>query len=122
MSFNPSVLNCTNNVLTSPLSRTQIIPCLKTRTALVEWQSHPLVKLRGAISKHKARDWLRQSQDKVSITMDVCGARYLWIPQEQYIDVVSLTINGEVCTDVMVCVGRLHVYLRGSAADMELSR
>lgn len=36
--------------------------------------------------------------------MDVCGTRYLWIPQEQYINVVSLTINGEVCTDVMVCV------------------
>ncbi|KAK0203600.1 hypothetical protein DFS33DRAFT_813659 [Desarmillaria ectypa] len=111
-SFNPSMLNCTvigpqqcpyfNFVTDSNMPTYTVLKDAKDRSiALVEWQSHPLVELRGVVSKQKVRDWLQLSQDKTSRTMDVRGTRYLWIPREQYINVVSSAINGNVCTDVM---------------------
>ncbi|KAK0237487.1 hypothetical protein EDD85DRAFT_769965, partial [Armillaria nabsnona] len=53
---------------------------LKDRsTVLVEWQSYPLVELRGVISKQKARDWLRLSQDKASVFITKISCRTLII-------------------------------------------
>ncbi|KAK0495941.1 hypothetical protein EDD18DRAFT_1075028 [Armillaria luteobubalina] len=122
-SFNPSVLNCTIigpqqrpyfTFITDPNMPTYtVLKDAKGRsTALVEWQSHPLVELRGVISKQKAGDWLRLSQDKASRTMDVCGTRYLWIPQEQYINSPRLLAR--------ICRGHGTITLDIAAEAMQL--
>ncbi|KAK0452353.1 hypothetical protein EV421DRAFT_1768465 [Armillaria borealis] len=87
-------------------------------TALVEWQSHPLVELRGVISKQKAGDWLRLSQDKASRTMDVCGTRYLWIPQEQYINLYSSGSSPRLLA--RICRGHGTITLDIAAEAMQL--
>ncbi|PBK79922.1 hypothetical protein ARMGADRAFT_950281 [Armillaria gallica] len=128
-SFNPSVLNCTVigpqqrpyfTFITDPNMPTYtVLKDAKGRsTALVEWQSHPLVELRGVISKQKARDWLRLSQDKASRTMDVCGTRYLWIPQEQYINLYSSGSSPRLLA--RICRGHGTITLDIAAEAMQL--
>ncbi|KAF9027009.1 hypothetical protein BDZ89DRAFT_1015895 [Hymenopellis radicata] len=99
-SFNPSVLNCTVigpqqmtyfTIVTDPQMPTYtVIKDAKSRNiGLMEWQASPLVELRGVLSKQKVKHWLKLSHDKASRTMDVRGTRYLWAPQEQYINLYS---------------------------------
>ncbi|KAJ7104400.1 hypothetical protein B0H15DRAFT_766916 [Mycena belliarum] len=40
--------------------------------ALVEWQAHPRVEVRGAVAKQETRDWLRLSSDQT------CASSFLW--------------------------------------------
>ncbi|EEB88319.1 hypothetical protein MPER_13903, partial [Moniliophthora perniciosa FA553] len=52
--------------------------------ALVEWQAHPLVEIRGVMSKQYVRDWLKLSSDKRNMT--ISGKRYFWSPDDKYIN------------------------------------
>jgi hypothetical protein len=38
-----------------------------TGLALVEWQDHPLVEVRGEFMKQSVRGWLKLSEDKTSV-------------------------------------------------------
>jgi len=38
-----------------------------TGLALVEWQDHPLVEVRGDLIKQGVRGWLKLSEDKTSV-------------------------------------------------------
>ncbi|KAG7448707.1 uncharacterized protein BT62DRAFT_965229 [Guyanagaster necrorhizus] len=128
-SFNPSVLNCTvigpqqrpffAFITDSNMPTYTVLKDAKDRNiALVEWQPHPLVELRGVISKQKVKDWLRLSQDKASRTMDVCGTRYLWIPREQYINLYSSGSSSRLLA--RICRGHGTITLDIAAEAMQL--
>ncbi|KAJ7667154.1 hypothetical protein B0H17DRAFT_1251948 [Mycena rosella] len=57
--------------------------------ALVEWQAHPRVEIRGAVAKQETREWLRISRDQTYRTMTIRGAQYTWAPDNQYINLCS---------------------------------
>ncbi|KAJ7512978.1 hypothetical protein B0H11DRAFT_1843415 [Mycena galericulata] len=57
--------------------------------ALIEWQKHPRVEVRGAVPKQEVREWLRISRDQMYRTMSVRGAHYTWAPDGQYINLCS---------------------------------
>lgn len=74
-SFSPSILNCTilgsqgrafYYVVTDPHNPgyTVLKNASGKNVALVEWQAHPLVEIRGALSKQNVGEWLRLSQDR----------------------------------------------------------
>ena len=74
-SYNPSVMNCSivcaqgqayYQVITDPHNPgyTVIRNASGKAVALVEWQSHPLVEIRGILSKQPIGDWLKLSQDR----------------------------------------------------------
>ncbi|KAJ6570815.1 hypothetical protein DFH09DRAFT_1462726, partial [Mycena vulgaris] len=57
--------------------------------ALVEWQKHPRVEIRGAVAKQETKDWLRISRDQMFRTMTLRGNQYIWAPENQYINLTS---------------------------------
>ncbi|PFH49581.1 hypothetical protein AMATHDRAFT_147411 [Amanita thiersii Skay4041] len=57
--------------------------------ALIEWQSHPLVEIRGLLSKQYISQWLRLSADRSSRTMDVRGSKYFWAPRDKSINLYT---------------------------------
>jgi hypothetical protein len=74
-SFNPDILNC--SVINS---RSQTVYRIVTdnqnpgytvikdvegkNVSLIEWQAHPLIEVRGQLSKQSARTWLSLTSDK----------------------------------------------------------
>lgn len=120
-SFNPTVLNCTVigpdqqhvcYIVTDPQMPGYTIfrSAAGKSIALVEWQSHPQVEVRGVFSKRKVKDWLNLSPDKRYVSeypvasqyrrischvlssfrfMEVAGMRYSWVPQDKSINVSS---------------------------------
>ncbi|KAJ7275632.1 hypothetical protein C8J57DRAFT_1177304 [Mycena rebaudengoi] len=95
-SLNPTVLNCT---VSGPRGRvyyhvstdsmmpgyTVFKSAERKSMALIEWQKHPRVEVRGAVSKQEARALLALSRDQTYRTMTIRGARYTVAPQDQYI-------------------------------------
>jgi hypothetical protein len=74
-SFSPSITNCTvvgtrgqvfYHVETDPHNPgyTLLKNASGKNVALVEWQSHPFVEIRGSLSKQHVADWLKLSQDR----------------------------------------------------------
>ncbi|KAK2461182.1 hypothetical protein APHAL10511_006709 [Amanita phalloides] len=74
-SFNPSILNCgvvsgegqvLYQVVTDPHNPgyTVLKNASGKNVALVEWQSRPLVEIRGILSKQHIGDWMRLSRDR----------------------------------------------------------
>jgi hypothetical protein len=74
-SFNPTILNCTvlgeHNRPVFHVSTDDSMPgysVLKdvktSNIALIEWQSSPLLEVRGILSKQKITDWLKLSSDR----------------------------------------------------------
>ncbi|KAJ8081794.1 hypothetical protein AAF712_010328 [Marasmius tenuissimus] len=99
-SFNPDLLNCTvigpsqrpsHFIITDPQQPgyTIVKDSGGKSVALVEWQTHPLVEIRGVMSKQRVRDWLSLTSDKRSRRMSVRGNRYFWAPDERYINLYS---------------------------------
>ncbi|KAL0579255.1 hypothetical protein V5O48_002759 [Marasmius crinis-equi] len=99
-SFNPDLLNCTvigpsqrpsHFVITDPQQPgyTLLKDGKGKSIALVEWQAHPMVEIRGVMSKQHVRDWLGLSSDKRSRKMTVGGNRYFWSPDERFINLYT---------------------------------
>ncbi|KAF7318820.1 hypothetical protein HMN09_00217300 [Mycena chlorophos] len=57
--------------------------------ALVEWQRHARVEVRGAVQKQDTKDWLKISRDQSYRMMTVRGTQYKWVPENQYINLYS---------------------------------
>jgi hypothetical protein len=76
--FNPSDLNCTAtgaqgqtyySIVTEPHNPgyTIVKNASGKSIALIEWQSHPLVDIRGIFSKQSVKDWLKLAADRRSV-------------------------------------------------------
>ncbi|KAJ7126346.1 hypothetical protein C8R44DRAFT_874699 [Mycena epipterygia] len=103
-SLSPTVLNC---AVVGPRARlhysvstdsampgyTVVKTADKKSIALVEWQAHPRVEIRGAVAKQETRDWLRISRNKTYRTMTIRGFEYTWAPDNQYINLCSAGIS-----------------------------
>ncbi|KAF8635460.1 hypothetical protein AX15_000436 [Amanita polypyramis BW_CC] len=99
-SYNPSILNCNiicsqgqiyYQVFTDPHNPgyTVIRNASGKNVALIEWQSRPLIEIRGILSKHLVADWLKLSQDRSSRNMDIRGFHYTWSPRNEDIELVG---------------------------------
>ncbi|KAI0642595.1 hypothetical protein C8Q79DRAFT_929010 [Trametes meyenii] len=53
--------------------------------AMVQWQPHATVEIRGAAAKQRVRDWLRLSSDQSRRVMEFQGVKYAWAPMEGFI-------------------------------------
>ncbi|KAI0346686.1 hypothetical protein BDW22DRAFT_793075 [Trametopsis cervina] len=94
--FNSTVLNC--SVLT-PQSRvgyrivteTTMPSCTLWKDqehrviAMVQWQPHATLEIRGVAPKQRVREWLKLSPDQSVRTMEVRGVRYAWAPMDTFI-------------------------------------
>ncbi|KZT18855.1 hypothetical protein NEOLEDRAFT_1124910 [Neolentinus lepideus HHB14362 ss-1] len=93
--FAPSILNCTvtdNRAATVFSVATETTPrftFVKDRDArniaMLEWQTHPLVEVRGVVPRMEVRAWLALSQDARSRIMTVGNTRYAWAPSGSHI-------------------------------------
>ncbi|KAJ7598963.1 hypothetical protein C8J56DRAFT_1093027 [Mycena floridula] len=100
-SFNPDALNCT---VIGPQHRpvfyigsdpklpgyTTISAADGHGIALIEWQKHPLVEVRGTFAKQRVKDWLRLSTDRRARSMEISGRRYLWAPKDNSLDLSTV--------------------------------
>ncbi|KAJ6615141.1 hypothetical protein B0H10DRAFT_86812 [Mycena sp. CBHHK59/15] len=99
-SLNPTVLNC---IVIGPRSRlhyqvttdnkmpgyTVFKTAERKNVALIEWQKHPRVEIRDAVSKQETRSWLKISKNQTFRTMSIRGIEYTWSPDNQYINLCS---------------------------------
>ncbi|TFK73372.1 hypothetical protein BDN72DRAFT_869127 [Pluteus cervinus] len=58
-------------------------------TALIEWQTRPLVEIRSVLPKRPVGDWLPLSAAKISRTMELKGTTYTWAPQDKSVNLYS---------------------------------
>lgn len=86
-SFNPHVLNCTvlgphsqpyfQVVTDVTMPGYTVIKNVKgSSVALIEWQAHPLIEIRGVLSKQNVGRWLRLSSDRRLSRLPLCTAIY----------------------------------------------
>lgn len=80
-SLNPTVLNCavvgpggrvhyavsTDGALPGYTVMKNAARADRKSVALIEWQTHPRVEVRGAVPKQETRDWLRISRDQTYV-------------------------------------------------------
>ncbi|KAG7094979.1 hypothetical protein E1B28_005776 [Marasmius oreades] len=99
-SFNPDLFNCTvigpsqrptHYIVTDPQQPgyTIVRDAKGKSLALVEWQAHPLVEVRGVMSKQYVKDWISLSPDKCSRKMTVSEKRYVWAPDDKSINLYT---------------------------------
>ncbi|KAF7369300.1 hypothetical protein MVEN_00257900 [Mycena venus] len=95
-SFRPNVLNCT---VTGPQSRVYFRITTDTPTVgytvffdsagqpvtIIEWRNHPVVEIRGILSKRSTSDWLPLSQNGSHRQMEALGKHFVWVPGGEYI-------------------------------------
>ncbi|KAF9225856.1 hypothetical protein BS17DRAFT_750268 [Gyrodon lividus] len=95
-SFNPTILNCKvigpNNetyfrVVTdaSMQGYTVLKNSQGSNIALVEWQTHPEVEVRGVAAKQPVGQWLRLSPDRSSRYMVCNRVGYSWAPSDRFL-------------------------------------
>ncbi|KAI0656956.1 hypothetical protein C8Q70DRAFT_920493 [Cubamyces menziesii] len=53
--------------------------------AMVQWQPHATVEIRGVAAKQRVRDWLRLSSDQRRRIMEVRGVQYAWSPVGDFV-------------------------------------
>lgn len=115
--LNPGVLNCTVvNAQAKPVfqivtdSQMQGYTMIKNaegrNVSLIEWQAHPMIEIRGHVTKQYVKNWLGLTSDKRSVigaepgqgpcsllssissrTMSVRGMSYIWAPRDKSINV-----------------------------------
>ncbi|KAF8962579.1 hypothetical protein BDZ97DRAFT_2021739 [Flammula alnicola] len=99
-SFSPNILNCT---VIGPQARvyyrivtdnqmpgyTVIKNAEGKNVSLIEWQAHPMIEVRGLLSKQHVRTWLGLTADKRSRTMTVRGMQYTWAPRDKSINLYA---------------------------------
>ncbi|KAF9476962.1 hypothetical protein BDN70DRAFT_949149 [Pholiota conissans] len=100
INFNPNILNCSivnsqsqtvyRIVTDNQMPGYTVIKNVEGKNvSLVEWQTHPMVEVRGQLSKQYVRTWLPLSSDKSSRTMTVRGMTYTWAPRERSINLYA---------------------------------
>ncbi|KAF4618791.1 hypothetical protein D9613_010007 [Agrocybe pediades] len=57
--------------------------------SLIEWQSHPMIEIRGLLTKQYVRQWLGLTQEKSSRIMTVRGMQYIWAPRDKSINLYA---------------------------------
>ncbi|KAJ8516748.1 hypothetical protein ONZ45_g5961 [Pleurotus djamor] len=62
--------------------------------ALIEWQQHPMVEVRGVIVKQEIRQWLPLTPDRKARRMDLSGSKFYWTPQGETINLSAPTPHG----------------------------
>ncbi|KAF4575431.1 hypothetical protein EYR40_004830 [Pleurotus pulmonarius] len=89
--FNPSILSCT---VTGPQNKIYYRIATDNPTpgftfvhdgqgkpvVVIEWQSHPIVEIRGIVPKQYACQWLSLSSQRNARHMQVAGKKYVWAP------------------------------------------
>ncbi|ESK92448.1 hypothetical protein Moror_4485 [Moniliophthora roreri MCA 2997] len=130
-SFNPDVSNCTVigpsqtpsfYIVTDPQQPgyTILRDVQGKSIALIEWQAHPLVEIRGVMSKQYVRDWLKLSSDKRSRNMTISGKRYFWAPDDKYINLYSNNGTPKFLGRVSRGHGTITLDMTGEAVQMGL--
>ncbi|KAF8650896.1 hypothetical protein AX16_005043 [Volvariella volvacea WC 439] len=108
LSFRPDITNCTvvgpqnqvyYQIVTEPHNPgyTVVKDSKGKNLSLVEWQSHPLVEIRGVMQKEPVKNWLKLSNTKTSRSMDIRGMQLVWAPQERSINLYFSTSAGVKC-------------------------
>ncbi|KDR80189.1 hypothetical protein GALMADRAFT_62694 [Galerina marginata CBS 339.88] len=99
-SFNPNILNCT---VVGPQAQvyyrivtdnhmpgyTVLKNAEGKNVSLIEWQTHPMIEIRGLLTKQHVRTWLGLTSDKSSRTMTVRGMGYTWAPRDKSINLYA---------------------------------
>ncbi|KIM46773.1 hypothetical protein M413DRAFT_63589 [Hebeloma cylindrosporum] len=99
-SFNPNILNCS---VVGPRAQTyyrivtdnqmpgySVIKNAEGRNvSLVEWQTLPMIEVRGVLAKQHVRTWLGLTSDRSSRTMTVRGMQYTWSPSDKSINLYA---------------------------------
>ncbi|KAM6503319.1 hypothetical protein JOM56_000262 [Amanita muscaria] len=129
-SFNPSDLNCAAvgahgqvyyNIVTDPHNPgyTVVKNASGKNMALIEWQSHPLVEIRGVFGKQPVKDWLKLSREHTSRNMEIRGIQYSWAPRGKALE---LTANGPSGVIVLARItrgeGKLMLDVTGEAIQL----
>ncbi|KAH7923077.1 hypothetical protein BV22DRAFT_1016097 [Leucogyrophana mollusca] len=113
-SFNPTILNCK---VVGPHNETYFrvvtdasmpgYTILKnsqgSSIALVEWQSHPHVEARGAVTKQPIKSWLKLSTQRSHRLMVFQGVSYSWTPNDRFI---QLHVSGSA--EILVRVSKTY--------------
>ncbi|KJA25442.1 hypothetical protein HYPSUDRAFT_134643 [Hypholoma sublateritium FD-334 SS-4] len=98
--LNPGILNCTVvNAQAKPVFQivtdnqmqgyTMIKNAEGRNVSLIEWQAHPMIEIRGHVSKQYVKNWLGLTSDKSSRTMSVRGMSYIWAPRDKSINLYA---------------------------------
>ncbi|KAI0739067.1 hypothetical protein C8Q80DRAFT_1113006 [Daedaleopsis nitida] len=53
--------------------------------AMVQWQPHASVEIRGVAAQQRVRDWLKLSADQSHRIMEVRGVQYAWAPMQGFL-------------------------------------
>ncbi|KAJ6554862.1 hypothetical protein B0H19DRAFT_1210946 [Mycena capillaripes] len=90
-SFSPTILNSTvmgpqaqtyfhvNTDIPTP-GFTVITDAANQPLVIIEWSKHPVVEIRGTVTKHRSSEWLALSSEKRYRTMTGKGKTYVWAP------------------------------------------
>ncbi|KAJ7780866.1 hypothetical protein DFH07DRAFT_950088 [Mycena maculata] len=95
-SFNPTLLNST---VTGPQSRVFFNITTDSPTVgfsvfrdpathpvvIIEWLEHPVIEIRGILSKRHTSEWLALSQNRSHRKMEARGKSFVWVPGGDYI-------------------------------------
>ncbi|KAF7325981.1 hypothetical protein MKEN_00449000 [Mycena kentingensis (nom. inval.)] len=88
--------------------------------ALVEWQKHPRVEVRGAVEKQDTREWLRISRDKTYRTMTLKNLEFKWIPEDKYINLYSKSSHPQFYGRISRAENAVVIEVTGEAMQMGL--
>ncbi|KAJ7926944.1 hypothetical protein B0H13DRAFT_2229323 [Mycena leptocephala] len=85
-SFNPTILNST---VTGPQSRVYFRITTDTppsaSPSVIEWLEHPVVEIRGILSKRHTSSWLALSRNSSHRKMEARGKHFVWVPGGDHI-------------------------------------
>ncbi|KAJ7732760.1 hypothetical protein DFH07DRAFT_780867 [Mycena maculata] len=103
-SFNPTILQST-------ITGANLVPYFRVRTdtptpgftvvhnaaneptIVIEWARHPVVEIRGVVSKRRTKEWLVLSADKTYRTMRALGKTFVWAPDGATICLYSVGLG-----------------------------
>ncbi|KAL0960280.1 hypothetical protein HGRIS_011908 [Hohenbuehelia grisea] len=102
--LNPTLFNC---VVTGPDNKTLYTIATDSPSpgftimadahgkalVVVEWQSHPIVEVRGVVQKQHAARFLALSSDKNARHMEFRGKRYTWAPGTHALCLFNSAVN-----------------------------
>ncbi|KAF4586787.1 hypothetical protein EYR40_010803 [Pleurotus pulmonarius] len=124
--FKPNIMNCTimgpdstphMYIVTDPAMPTYTLfkNANNQNIALIEWQQHPLVEVRGKLVKQEIRQWLSLSSDRKSRGMRVGGTKYSWSPYGETINLSTPTPHGTQSFVGRISRGRESIILEMSS-------
>ncbi|KAH9478614.1 hypothetical protein JR316_0009071 [Psilocybe cubensis] len=98
--FSPDILNCTvigpqaqvyyRIVTDNQMPGYTVVKNSEGKNvSLIEWQSHPMIEVRGLLTKQYVRAWLALTADKSARTMSVRGMQYAWAPRDKSISLFA---------------------------------